>query len=567
MSIKVKLLILFLCVALVPMAFAGMLGFVNAKNIILSSTVARLSAIAELRESQVYIYIDRLKAVSREMAMDGFFSRALQRLEGESGAAAQIQQELHSYLLKKITGAEALSVDLLDRRGKVVASSVPARAGRDLSGESCYWKALVLEEWVRDFHLEESDQRMMDISIPITAPEDPYQMVGVFVAHYDSKIFNRLLLGDLVFGMGAKTQSRGIGATGETFLANQDGRMVTESIFIKDAPFNQKVNTYASRKCFNENKEVSGTWKDYRGVEIVGASMCLSIGDFRWMILAKQDTREAFAPIRELYRLSVAMGVVVLVIVGVVGLAIADFITGPVIELTRMTQRAANGEGGVHTALWNTHDEIDILGRSLNGMMDNLHRAGEEMRLEVNIRKESEEKFRGLVEAAPDAVISINPAGEIILVNAQAERMFGYSRVEMIGKMVEILMPQRFRDRHVRHREEYFKKPSMAVAGTGGGLFGLRKSGEEFPIEISLSFARFSEKIFAISTIRDISRRVKTEQELIEKTQRLQRFQNLTVGRELEMIALKKEINSLLTELGRPKKFEAPGKAGGGAKA
>ena len=293
--------------------------------------------------------------------------------------------------------------------------------------------------------------------------------------------------------------------------------MITESIFIADAAFHQKVNTYASRKCFEEDGEVSGIWKDYRGVDVVGASMCLSVGDFKWMLLSKQDTREAFAPIAEIWRLSMALGAIILIVAGVVGWAISDFITAPVVELTRVTGKVSKGEMDVKIVSSGTHDEIDALGKSFNMMLDNLHRAGKEIQVEINIRKESEEKFRGLVEAAPDAVVSINAAGEIILVNVKAEDMFGYGRVELIGKMVEVLMPERFRERHVLHREKYFVSPSTTTAGAGGNLFGLRKNGVEFPIEVSLSAVHAAGKLFAISIIRDVSARVKVEQDLLEK--------------------------------------------------
>jgi PAS domain S-box-containing protein len=560
MSLKVKLLILFLCIALIPLLFTGMTGFASARHTILHATVERLNAIAELREAQVYIHIDRLKGISREIALDDFLPRALERLEKDPREGAGLGEEMNRYLLAKTKGTDLLSLDLLGRDGKIVASSVPQRIGRDESSKRYYQKALDFEEYVTDFHIEEGDQMGLDISVPIASADNLKEPAGVLVAHYDSKVFSRLLSGDLVLGFGAKTQSKGIGATGETFLAGQEGLMITDSIFIAGAAFNQKVNTYASRKCFQEGREVSGVWKDYRGVDVIGASMCLEIGDFKWMLLSKQDTREAFAPVVELWRLSLVTGGIVLMVVGVVGFAISDFITGPVVELTRITAKVSQGEIDIPIVLSNTRDEIEALGRSFNAMLDGLHWAGKEVQMEINIRKESEEKFRGLVEAAPDAVISINPAGEIILVNAQAEKMFGYSRVELIGKMVEVLMPERFRGRHTVHREKYFSNPRTATVGTEGDLFGMRQNRTEFPIEVSLSFARFSDKLFAISTVRDISARVKTERELREQTEHLRRFQNLTVGRELEMIVLKREINGLLAELGRSKKFEAPGK-------
>ena len=128
-------------------------------------------------------------------------------------------------------------------------------------------------------------------------------------------------------------------------------------------------------------------------------------------------------------------------------------------------------------------------------------------------RKKSESKFVGLLESAPDAKVIADSNGRIQMVNAQTERIFGYERDEIIGKEVEILIPERFRNKHTGHRQEYVEHPKVRGMGIGMELFGKRKDGSEFPVEISLSPMKLADEegIIVISAIRDITRQKKAE--------------------------------------------------------
>jgi PAS domain S-box-containing protein len=153
--------------------------------------------------------------------------------------------------------------------------------------------------------------------------------------------------------------------------------------------------------------------------------------------------------------------------------------------------------------------------------------------MDVTERRKAEEKFRLAVEASPSGVILVNQTGQIVLVNSQIEKLFGYGREELIGHSVEILVPERFATHHPEHRAQFFAAPTARAMGAGRELFGRRKDGSEFPVEIGLSPIETPEGMLVLAAVVYISARKLAEAEALQHREELGHLSRLAVMGEL----------------------------------
>jgi protein-histidine pros-kinase len=190
-------------------------------------------------------------------------------------------------------------------------------------------------------------------------------------------------------------------------------------------------------------------------------------------------------------------------------------------ELAAVVSQVARGEQVAHLETERRHKDGERIAVSvtISPIRDQDGRivAASAIARDIRARQAADAARLGaLLEAAPDAMIIADAAGRIMLLNAQAERLFGYGRGELLGQRIEMLVPERFHAAHLDHRTAYNRSPSVRQMGTGLELYGRRSDGSEVPVEVSLSPVSIDGTTWVISAIRNVSARLATESALRE---------------------------------------------------
>jgi PAS domain S-box-containing protein len=330
-------------------------------------------------------------------------------------------------------------------------------------------------------------------------------------------------LGVLVFQVGidevntTMVDAAGFGQTGETYLLGPDLSMRTNSRYSDAATIlTRKIETAAGRRALAGE---SGTMEqiDYRGQPVIAAFAPIDVEGMRWAIVAKMDVAEALGPTR-LFRTQLLwlLAVVGLLAGFVLWESVRRIVLQPVALLAAGARRVSAHDYTQPVHL-KSQDELGLLGESFNSMMASVDAQVAELRA----ARGAAERGQQLLEVAPDAVVVADAKGEIVTVNAAAERLFGYARHELVGQTIETLVPEASRGGHVAKRNSYLATPSTRAMGSGLELLGRRKDGSLVPVEISLSPLQDASGLLAVASVRDITDRRAAEKIVRDSEARL----------------------------------------------
>jgi two-component system, sensor histidine kinase and response regulator len=313
-------------------------------------------------------------------------------------------------------------------------------------------------------------------------------------------------------------------------LADQRNRRIEDLDVIA-----KSIDTDTGRKLFNEVMIARRTYLPYedefvrlvqadrldeaktlltkrtRSAQLVYLSQIYKLVDYELWLIGRErgEAKDAYNTGRTLI---LGIGALTILVSAAFAYWITRSITRPLRRAVQTATRVANGDLSDKINV-RTRDETGQLMAALKEMTQSLA-ANEDLRRRASL---VEARFKALLEAAPDAIVIVDRGGKIQLVNSQAEKLFGYPRAELLKQNIESLMPARFHQKHPGHLDGFFSNPSVRAMGTGLELYGRRKDGREFPVEISLSLLETAEGILVSSAIRDITDRKAIENELKEK--------------------------------------------------
>jgi len=327
-----------------------------------------ITVMSEAYEGQVYQFLELFKRRAQDFSSDGFIENQLQKIDNGNPHAAKALSE-HLVKNKIVLDKAIHTINVISSDGRVVASTDHADIGKDVSGTAYFANG---RESITAVDISGGRKRAPEIVIaaPITG-KAAGKPIGVIVNFINFSEVCNLLQGKFNQELGAISWGKGKGAwrTLEMYLVNKDKLMITESIFIRDAVLKQTVDTLPVQRGLEAHEEISGFYRDYRGVEVVGASMY--IPSMKWTLLVEIDKDEVLAPIRNVFISIVIMAAVVTVMIVFLFFAFLRRVVKPLHDISRASNDIAAGNFDVNIPAHGS-DEIGVLGRSFIYMAHHL---------------------------------------------------------------------------------------------------------------------------------------------------------------------------------------------------
>ncbi|MFQ5952034.1 MAG: PAS domain S-box protein [Candidatus Omnitrophota bacterium] len=509
MKIGNKISLAFLVTAIILTSVAASFFYVIARNNLIREIFAHLETTARLRAHHIETTLEGELETLRLISSRTQLRISLEEYN-KSGDIAD-KEKMERILLdakSSIKGIRQISIMNLD--GEVIVSTDTTLEGTDYSDETFF-----IEGKERDnlFLLPAGENdAVIYLSGPLLLEN---KLLGVLVTVSSS---------DNIFD--ATLDRTGLGETGEVYLVNGDGYMITPSRFKQNVLFRQKVDTVGTRMGFEITEKPEQkkhlyeplVYADYRGINVLGVHDHIHGTD--WLLMAEIDEKEALAPLTIIRNFFIAILIVVPLLAWLIGFYVSRIISKPIYNLRKGTEMIGRGDLD-HKVGTDAKDEIGQLSRAFDKMTENLKKTttsrdelAREVRERIKLEQsllESEKRYKSLFNEALDMIHIVDTNGRIIDANETELRIMGYPREEYIGKpLIETVHPD--------YRENTKKALEKVLSGKevkGYETIIVTKGGKEITIEVSAVPRIEDGKVVAARGIlRDITTRKKAEEKI-----------------------------------------------------
>lgn len=365
-SLNGRLISLFVAMSVVPLVAIAMLSFNAAQGALSNKISNELHSLAVSRAEAIKILNDmRVQQASTFAAgekVQDMFQLYNAKEAGASVDESQLKQA-SSTLLGEFSEFNAATgggndgfykIKMVSMKGTIFYSSDALEVGKSLAQDPNFQKARQ-----QPVSFVEYDAAKKEGARTVMVPVTTYggqDSIGVVYASVPTHVASQILL-----------NREGLGETGETYLVNTEGLMISESRFVQGAAFNQRVNTLPVTECFDKNTVVNGIYPDYRGIPVYGASACVK--DAGMVLLAEYDVAEIDAPITQLQNQYLLIGGPIVGAVGVAAFFISRSISRPIAVISKAAQHVSEGDLTVKMAQVKSKDEIGVLSKSFADMV------------------------------------------------------------------------------------------------------------------------------------------------------------------------------------------------------
>lgn len=459
MKLRVKYITAFVLTALLPIAALGYLNYRSAKEALKDQAIEDLVVTAEAKEGHLYSFMEAQKGRALDFSSDGLinvYAGALQKSDTGGSQYRRIQRSLNTHLKhnKKSLDKSIQAIDVIGINGKVIASTDNSRIDTDEGAHECFIQGKNGVCW-HDVHVSANtaDSKKL-FQIAVSAPltdKRTGDLLGVIVNYYHASILNKILSGEFQVELGAPSGTAGRRKTYDIYLVNSDRLLITPSRFC-DEVLTRKVETLPVIEGAS-GKEISGIYENFLGNEVLGASMYIPARG--WILLVEISTGEAFSSVTTLRNRVVILSIPIVIL--------AIFLAF-------------------------------LLSKESQGLI-----------------QETTQRLQAIMQSSPQAIISMETDGRVKSWNTAAERMFGWSEKEVVGKPLPIIPEEK--------QGEFSTLQSVALKGTSfTDKDAIRQRKDGSPINVSISAAPLYSTDGAVEGIMelvtDITERKRNEEQL-----------------------------------------------------